>query len=766
MKSRAPGTDSKERSLIEGTPADSRALPARTVLFAAILGISAVNVAQAQVLEETIVTAQKRSTNLQDTPISMVAFSGDELERRGAVSIAQVADFTPNVQFDSSVALSGGSNASSIYIRGVGQSDFIATTEPGVGVYLDGVYIARSVGGVLDLMDIERVEVLRGPQGTLFGRNTIGGAISVITKKPGADFSLTGELTLGRFDRQDAKASINIPLVDDRLFASFGISTKNSDGYGDRVLTNDTMGGEDTDAYRLMLRFTPSDNFEVNFSLDHTKSKDDSPVTSLADQNARPGPPPPGGTWFGAYNGIYGLANGVPWDDRYFPADHEKSMATGPTGSDLEIDGTSLTIEWDLGAVSIRSITAYREWKGEFGRDQDHSPLTLFEIAYAFEQEQTSQEINIFGKAFDDRLDWLVGGYYFDESVIEDTSFKLVPDLFPPIPINGGGIDDIDNESFALFAQGTYQFTDQLAVTLGVRSSEDEKSIFAGARKDPSQVPGGPFLLANRKGKDKFNSTTSRFSIDYHPSEDLLVYGSYSEGFKSGGFVSRYLRNASAPIPFDPEEVSSFELGFKGDFLGNRLRLNGAVFYSEYDDIQITIVNLGVPETRNAAEGEITGIELEMTAVVSDQFRVNAGFGYMDAEYTKIDPGDLVGIRVDFDESASFVNTPERSLSVGIEYSLSVGDAGLNLRADYSYTSEVANDAVNTSTLIEDDLGLLSASATYTTADEHWEIKLYGRNLTDEDYLVSGNSSIGSIGYTEAVWGRPREYGVTARFRY
>ena len=165
------------------------------------------------------------------------------------------------------------------------------------------------------------------------------------------------------------------------------------------------MGGEDTDAYRLMLRFTPSDNFEVNFSLDHTKSKDDSPVTSLADQNARPGPPPPGGTWFGAYNGIYGLANGVPWDDRYFPADHEKSMATGPTGSDLEIDGTSLTIEWDLGAVSIRSITAYREWKGEFGRDQDHSPLPYLKLRTPLSRSKQARKSTYLVKLL--MIDWI-----------------------------------------------------------------------------------------------------------------------------------------------------------------------------------------------------------------------------------------------------------------------------------------------------------------------------------------------------------------------
>ncbi len=738
----------------------------RMALLSTIFGVSLTGVAHAA-LDEVVVTAQKREASLQDTPISMAAFSGDDLDKRGAANISDVGDFTPNIQFDSSVALSGSSNSASIYIRGIGQPDFIASADPGVGVYLDGVYISSSMGGVLDLLDVERVEVLRGPQGTLFGRNTIGGAISVVTKKPDNEFSGSAELTLGEFERINAKASINVPIVEDVLAARIGVSTKNSDGYADRILTGETMGGEDTDALRGMLRFTPNEDWDINFAFDYTKSKDDSPQSSLVGVSAVPGPPPPAGTWAGAYNAIYGIANMAVYDESFVLGDNEKSMATGPTGVDMDLWGASLNMEWDLGFATVRSITAYRTWEAEFGRDPDHSPIVIIQQAYEHEQDQFSQEFNIFGSAFDDRLDWLLGAYYFDEHAEEFTDVPVVPDLFTccGLPISGGGTQVMDNENYAFFGQGTYQITDQLGVTLGLRYSHEEKNMINGSRKP--QLPGMPYLLTNRNASATFNSLTPRISVEYKPLDNMLLYASYSEGYKGGGFVARYLFPRAEPLAFDSEEAQTYEVGFKGDFFDDRLRLNGAAFFSEYENIQISVFNFGVPEIRNAAEGEIKGLELEATAVPTDNLTLNAGFGYIDAEYTKIDPGDLVGVLVPFDTSAAFQNTPEYSWNVGIEYLLPFANLGdLRLRTDYSYKTEIANDAVNTPQLIQDDFGLLSASANLELADSPWQFTVFGRNLTDEDYIISGTSDIASIGIIEAVWGRPREWGVTAKVNF
>jgi iron complex outermembrane receptor protein len=709
---------------------------------------------------------------------SIQAFSGIELEERTAGDISQIGDFTPNLEFDSTSPISGSSNAAVVFIRGIGQTDFVLTSDPGVGVYLDGVYISRAMGGVLDLLDIERVEVLRGPQGTLFGKNTVGGAISVITKKPGPDVELQASVTAGNDDRLDGMLSVNVPLSEDSLFLRASLATRNRDGYGERLLTGESMGNVDSDTARSSLLWLATDALEFTWAFDYTRAKEDMPVTSLimADPNI-------GGrnNLSGLYNlyATLGWVDGPLYNESWLTDSEFTSNGTAQVGSDTEVWGTSLTADWDLGMAVLKSITAYRETDASFGRDTDHSPVTIIHTSNEMQLEQFSQEFNLSGLAFDGRLDWLVGAYYFEEegedlpdipiltAVYEaDQEFASGPGngngyLGEPLPqFSVRGDIDIDNTSLALFFHNSYAITDKLSTTFGLRYTDEEKKT----NLDVFYPTSGFRLIQNPYARQTFDDWSPRIGFEYRWTDELFGYVSYSEGFKSGGVVSRYNMPRVDPIVFDPEQVKSYEAGFKSEWLDRRLRLNAAVFYTDYTDIQVTVFNGVVPETRNAAEGEITGAEVEFTGVLAERLVLSGGLGYMDAEYTKLDDPEQGALEVSSDHA--FVNTPEWSANASLEYRRSLDQAGeIALRLDYSYRSEVANDAANTPELIEDSLSLWNARAAWIPSNNQWELAVFGRNLTDESYLTSGVSTT-AFGIIEGIYGRPREYGVTLKYLY
>ncbi len=730
-------------------------------------------------LEEMVVTAQKRATSLQDTPISIQAFTGAELEVRSAGDISQIADFTPNLEFDSTSPISGSSNAAVVFIRGIGQTDFVLTSDPGVGIYLDGVYISRAMGSVLDLLDIERVEVLRGPQGTLFGKNTVGGAISVTTRKPGPEFELEGSVTAGNYDRLDGMLSVNVPLTDDSLFLRASLASRNRDGYGDRLLTGETMGDVNSDTLRASLLWRPAEELELIWSVDATSADEDLPTTSLLMAD-----PTLGGVTnnlSGLYNlfATVGWVDGPQYDDSWITGDEYKSNGTGTVGSDTDVRGTSLAATWNLSTFDIKSITAYRETDTSFGRDTDHSPITIIHTHNEMDLEQWSQEFNFTGRAFNDRLDWLLGAYYFEEKGEDLPTIPILPDVYAsdqewvngpgngsghlgePLPEFAVGADiDIDNDSLALFFHNTYMITDKLSTTFGARYTEEKKKTNLDVFSLTSGIP----LLQNPKADQDFDDFSPRVGLEYAWTDDVFLYASYSEGFKSGGVVSRYNMPRVDPIEFDPEQVKAYEAGFKSEWLDQRLRLNVAAFLMDYTDIQVTVFNGVVPETRNAAEGEIAGAEIEFTALLARGLLLNGGIGYMDAEYTKLDDPEEGALEVTKDHD--FVNTPEWSANLSLQYQFDLADAGeMSLVIDYTYRDEVANDAANTPLLIEDSLSLWNARVSFLAASGKWEASLFGRNLTDETYLTSGVSTT-SFGIVEGVYGRPLEYGLTLKYMY
>ncbi|QIB65082.1 TonB-dependent receptor [Kineobactrum salinum] len=731
------------------------------------LGVSGlcVNAVAAQpgaTLEEVVVTARRRAESLQSTPVSVTAFTANELAARQISNISQIAEATPNLVFDSSAPISGSKSAASIFIRGIGQTDFALVTDPGVGLYLDGVYIARSVGGVLELADVEQVEVLRGPQGTLFGKNTIGGAINVISRKPGAELGGSVELKLGTDQRRDFKASVDLPLSD-TLAVRLAYANLNQDGYVENLGGGPDLGDTDAQLGSLIVDFHPTENFSMIFAADATYRREQAMAQKILDFNPEAGAPT-----FAPFNGVIAPFLGVqPYDARYLVGG---KFATSQgrnelARSDLDVYGVSLTLNYDFEAFSLKSITAQRGFDSQFGRDSDNSPFVIVETFDDMEHDQFSQEFQFSGVALDERLDWLLGAYYFQE---DGDNLNLVRTAV--LDIQSGGA--IDSDSWALFAHSSYDLSDRLRLNVGARYTEETKRftpdqqvlfneftqpLFGGAG-----FTDGQRILPFQEYSQDFDDFSVTAGLDYHWTDRLMTYISYSEGFKSGGFNQRVFPPREVPGSFDPEQVQVYELGAKWSNSADTIRLESAIFYTDYDDIQVKIIDVVAPGTGNAAAGEVYGGELELGLLLTPALELQFGLGYLDTQYTDFDNDfdPAQGI----DEGDSFVNSPEWSLSGSLAYTASVGDLGeLTLRGDWSYRDKVYNDAANTEAIAQQALHLFNAGVTYTTAAETWQLALQVRNLSDRSYLITGNNEFNGFGYVEGVYARPREWSLSVK---
>ena len=748
-------------------------------------------------IEEIVVTAQKREENLQDTPIAITAFTAEALEARMISDISKLADFTPNVIFDTTTPISGLSNGAAVFIRGIGQLDFAMTTDPGVGTYIDGVYSSRAVGGVLDVVDIERIEILRGSQGTLFGRNTIGGAINITTKRPAKEFGGMVEATFGEFERTDFKGSLDVPVTD-KFGAKFAFSSKNRNGFVERLLVGDRLGDQDRQSVRGSFLLEATADIELYATVDYTNIDERSAGTVMVGVTESTGVPDlglaPSSTW--AYNQVFVPANpgATPYTlEEFLPGKNDQTYATGLNGTDLEVFGSTLTFSWSLPWFEFKSISSYRETEGGFYRDADNSPIQITESYNPdYNHEQFSQEVQFTGRGFNERLQYLLGAYYFEE---DGEDFVFVP-IYGAIPTPGGLLGlplyinnymEIDNTSKAVFGQGTFDITEQLAVTFGMRYTEDKKGF--GYRQyispdDPgggaTVVPGmfavvailgppiampGPAdaLIVWDEVADKFSELNFRAGLEYQLRDDTLLYLTYANGYKSGGFNFRYVVPRANPLPFDPETLESYEVGFKWQGLDDRLRINAAGFISEYSDVQIQLFETGGgPLTQNAGVADIIGMEVELTAALHERLLLNAGFGYIDAEYDALNlPTTNVAQAVNLD--TRLPNTPETTVNISVEYTHPLSWGSLAVRGDYRYTDDLYNDAQNSPFLYQDGYSMVNASLSLTVGS--WEVSVFGVNLTDKRVITSGDSNFG-LGFHEANYNRPREFGGLVRYRF
>ena len=745
----------------------------------------AVNLAYAETaLEEVIITAQKRAESLQDTPIAVTAFTSDTLQKNGIDNISQIADFTPNMTFDTTAVISGSSSAAVVFIRGVGQTNFQVTNDPGVGTYIDGVYMSSSIGGVMDIIDVERIEVLRGPQGTLFGRNTIGGAINITTEKPASEEGGYVEFTMGNYNRINVRGSIDLPLTEN-LLSKWSIGSKRADGYlkvrapgGSSTVSTGNfsdglerslrdLGDDNEVAARVSFLYTPTDTLTVSLAVDTSKIDEASAASSLAGVQV-----PLAGTTLGLGTSFYnnfdaavvdvpGLGAGILYDERWVSDNPEdETFKTGPNGTDIDIWGVAGTVEWEIDEnLIMKSISAYRRTDANFNRDPDGSPLQFTHTSNDFDHEQFSQEFQLVGDSSDGAVRWIAGVYYFEEDATDDLRAPLAPSI-GTVVINA----DIKNTSVAVFGQATWNITDALALTLGLRHTKDEREMFPDFFYELEA--GGAFAgqrnVPLERVSETFEQTTPRFSFDYQLYDDLLIYFSYSEGYKSGGFNSRTTAfRADGVLEFEPEELETFEVGMKWQGFDDRLRVNTAAFFSDYTNVQVTVIEDIAPGTQNGGEVEIQGFELEVTALPTENLQINFGLGWIDAEYVELvalTPGVPPISQIDIDNQ--LVNTPELTSTLGLEYMISLDSGDLVLRADWTYTDEVYNDDANSEILRAPSNNIYNAQIAYEK--DNWQVTLWGKNLSDERFITGGDANF-IIGFLEANYNMPRTYGVTLR---
>lgn len=744
-------------------------------------------------LEEVIVTARKREEPLQQTPVSITAFTAEQVEKPGFDDITDIARFAPNVVFDQGTGNTGGAFNSQLFIRGVGQVDFLFSTDPGVGIYVDEVYLPRVVGSIMDLMDIERVEILRGPQGTLYGKNTIGGALSITSQRPADKFGAVASLTTGSRDRIDGKVSVDVPLIENELSGRLTFSSRNQDGYVKRTNGGEAAGDTNSDGFRGMLHWTPGDGWDVLAIGDYNRRREEAIANELVDVRTTD---PVAGLWNFLVAPTYGP--GSVYDGRFVTTGSE-SQATAPSFSNLDMFGVSLNISKEVSdAISVKSVTAYRDEESTFGMDQDHSPFRYLETNNDNEHDAISEELQINGTHFDDRLNWVAGVFYMHESASDAydvvlggglfDALEALPGAFLPLapgvicppppgvfmPCAGGAgnpfnvaldfeltiFDDIKIDSYAGYAQGTFNFTDKLSITTGGRYTWEDKEFTTMLVRNASGVT----TLPETTVSNSWDAFTPRVGMEYQATPDIMGYIAGSRGFKSGGFNGRS-QSLVEIESFDPEYVWSYEAGFKTEWLDNRLLLNIAGFFNDYTDIQLTSIHavqgVIVAVTENAGEARIKGMELEMVAQPFEPLLIRGGLGYTDAKYTVLAPGATVTL------DHKLVKVPKWNGNLIVDYEIPAGAWGsLTLGGDLSYRSSHFNEVNNTPILKQEAYTLFGAHLRFQTSDERWEATLFGTNIGGKRYMTNGLQSYGSFGTADATFGPPEEWGLTLKARY
>ncbi|NBC35426.1 TonB-dependent receptor [Novosphingobium sp. FSY-8] len=771
---------------------------------------------------EIVVTAQFRSQRLQDTPLSITAVTATTLQARDQRSIADLGQFAPNVNISQGSSLYG--NAVSAFIRGVGQNDSNFALEPGVGIYIDDVYYGTTFGAVMDLTDLERAEILRGPQGTLAGKNSIGGALKLYTKKPNDTDTGYVEATYGRFNRYDLRASGNFKLADGWYVRISGIA-KGSEGYmklldygcanpGSGIASQARSGGNcqtgsegggNVKALRAALRFAPAGSpWEVNISADVSTDKSEAVATKLLYANnsavrSYVAANPTGGVPFdsrfitpaGSYTSYASYCNGGNYTTVFgFPYQVTPGFCASPTSS-ADSWGVSAAIDYKLSeSLALKSITAYREAKGEAGIDVDGSPLDILTESVRMSHKQFTQELRLSGK-MGGLLDFTLGGYYYKASDRQAMRVEI-----PSVMMDFLTNDPVSNESVSVFAHTEWHLAPKLNLIGGLRYTHDDKTYtFHRYNTDGSLPTAGPFVdvagtsypaswvalplggparlifpqnflvagLDGVAGRYKKGQVDWRIGLNYRFSPELMTYAQVSTGFKGGG-ISPTPYVADQARSFNPEKVTAYEIGFKADLFGRKLRLNGAAFYNDYRDMQMTLYVCPVSVSpspcslrANAGNAKVKGLELEASLRPVEGLSIDANIGYLDFEYGRVDPntGVTAGMKAPFNA--------EWQASAGISYRMPFAGGSLTPRLDWDYRSSFYNNAVNLPLNNVAGRSLFNARLTYEPADKVWSVSLGVTNLFDKYYMNAVNENASNYGVVTGVLGRPREWSVSVR---
>ena len=695
-------------------------------------------------LEVIQVTARRTAENLQTVPVAVTSIGAEDLKQKGIENITSVQQQSPNT----TLQVSRGTNSTlTAYIRGIGQQDPLWGFEPGVGIYLDDVYMARPQGAAMDIYDVERIEVLRGPQGTLYGRNTIGGAVKYVTKALTGDNEFAVRGTVGSYGQKDLKLSGQTAITD-KLFIGAAGATYNRDGFGTYLNTGDENYNKDIRTGRVSLQYQALDNLRFSFAADKTQD----------DSNSK-----------GGHRLTNSLLTGeAPLDNVY---DSKTSM---PVDNSVETSGHSLTMAWDINANwTLKAITAKREGVTDTNIDFDSTIRPSLDVPAFYEDEQTSNELQLLFN--NDKFKFASVLYSFTGDACGAFGTVLVAGL--GVTIENGGC--VNTDSIAAYAQGTYQVNDQWSFTLGGRYTKDDKDaavyryVYLGY-KLPRDTANKIGVQSDFTGDESFNHFSPRVGFEYQANDHVMMYGSYTDGFKSGGFDMRGNQsvNPNAGDPYQPETVDTFELGVKSELWDRRLRLNAALFTSAYDDMQVTVQravnNTVASQVLNAASADINGLELEAVAVASDALQFNLVLGYTDAKFNEVMFYDAVTkTTTDVSGLWSFANTPELTGTLGTKYTTGLLGGELVFNANLYHRSETQIFELP-SVLDFGGYTLFNAGATWYDASGNWDVSLQGRNLGNKETRIAGYNFplLAGEQTITAYYGDPRTVSLSVGYRF
>lgn len=675
-------------------------------------------------IEEIVVTAQKRAERLQDVPISIGAISASQAGAKGINDTASIQAAVPGLVINHTA------NEGNIFVRGVGTNLFGPSSEQTVAVYVDNVYYPSPEANLFSFNNIERIEVLKGPQGTLFGRNTTGGVVHIITREPADELKAEVSLGYANYDTVNASAYVSAPLSD-KLSADVALNyADQGNGWGRNINTgrDNAIMADGNYAVRTKLKFTPSDATVIHLAFDYSHS-----VTRFSYQ-LLPGVTGVDGvsTYPGEYNATSGLR------------DLER----------LNTGGGSLQIEQGLGDLKLVSITAYRKSNVRYLLDQDDTPAVVADLSLPSKAHSWSQEIQLHG-APSAPIKWVLGGFFFDGEA-----------GYTPFDVDGGVLlltDKQKTQSWAGFGQATAEIFPNTNLTGGLRYTYERQKLIV----DNFTFLGTVIPLPN--DRQTFRKLTWRAALDHRFAPDVLGYVSYNRGFKSGGF--NLLQPADAP--FKPEVLDAYEAGFKTEWFNRRLRVNVAAFWYDYKNIQVTIPQLGSIVTRNAARARIKGLEATLQARPASDLNLDASISVLDGKYRSYPNApvvladgtstDAMGNLLTIDAKGNrTISTPKFSASIGGDYTFRTDVVDVTLAVNAAYNDGFFFYADNR--LTQPDYWLVNGSLTFALPNDQINVKLWAKNLTDATYYA-GRSEQAGLGDAQRQ-AAPRTYGITLTTRF
>lgn len=706
-------------------------------------------VSEATTLDKITVTARKREETIQEVPIAVTAFTPETLDKLNVQDLADLDAQVPNLTI---YAARGSSSTATAYIRGIGQADPLWGVDPGVGIYLDDVYIARPQGALLDVFDVGRIEVLRGPQGTLYGKNTIGGAIKYISRALPTETEGFAQLTVGNYNQLDAKAALggSIGGPDSGLRARVSVASMNRDGFGTNLLNGQEVSDKEINAARFQLGAYAGDDLDFQFALD----------------------------WLDDQSGVRGakMLAPNPLAPAYPPLDDRYDIRSGmPNVNDTVMKGASATVNWRPNDNWVfKYVIAKRESDTETNIDFDTTPLKLVDVRAFYSDSQVTNELQANYDA-GGRARGVMGLYSFDG----DAGGQVLNHFFNPLapvaltnPLYGDTQGVVNTKSFAVYADWTFDLTDRLKLDVGARYTDEDKHAIALNRfylTPTYETSWG--TAANFDKTVNFKNLSPKVSLDYEITDNIMIYGLASRGFKSGGYNIRANTTAvpRSGEPFDDEQVDSYEIGSKMAFFDQTLFLNLAAFHNVYKDIQLSVfTSYTLPngsqsffgDFTNAGKGTVNGAEIEYQWLPNEHWLISGNLAWLDAKYD-----EFITSGVNVADSQRFTNAPEFSGALNVEWRTPLANGGnLSARIGYSYQSEVWPTTDLSPAIKQDGYGLVGAGVIWKVNDS-WQLSLQGSNLADEEYRTTGYN-IAAYGVLTGFYGPPRQYSLTARYDF